>query len=380
VTTGSLQKKNNKYYAVICFNSGGKQTQKWISTGYTIIGNKKKADQFLKQKIEEYSDVQNVQDTRILFCDFLTDWLEMHRANVEAITYAGYKRLLKQIHPYFNQKGICLLDLTTKHIQAYCTYKLKFVSPNTVIKHLTLIRTALQYAKKTRAIKENPADFVERPKKQKFIGDFYNKDEIATLLGVIKCSPIETPLMFAIYFGLRRSEIVGLKWSAVDWVNRTFFIGHKVVPINDDGKYRLEFSDTLKTKSSYRTMPLDDTFMAFLTELKSKQEINKEIFGMSYCYDYDGYICVNDVGELINPNYISVAFRKLLKKNNMRHIRLHDLRHSSASLLLALGYNLKDIQAWLGHGDIGTTMNLYAKLEASAKKMMLNGITNVLQG
>jgi len=380
MTTGSLTIRNGKYHAVLCFNNDGKQTQKWISTGLDVKGNKKKAEQFLKQKIEEYSNAQTVQDTKILFSDFLMDWLEMHRVKVEPITYAGYKRLLLQMQPYFRQRRIFLLDLTTKHIQDYCTYKLKSISPNSVLKHLTLIKTALKYAQKIKMLKENPADWVERPKKQKFIGDYYNKDEISALLGIINNSHIETPLMFAIYFGLRRSEIVGIKWSSIDWVNRTLCINHKIVPVNDNGKYRLDASDRLKTKSSYRTMPLDDTFIAFLEELREQQEANKKLFGNSYSYEYDGYICVNDMGQLINPNYISVAFRKLLIKNSMRLIRLHDLRHSCATLLLSLGYSLKDIQVWLGHGDIGTTMNIYAHVESSAKKAMISGIANAIQG
>ena len=106
--------------------------------------------------------------------------------------------------------------------------------------------------------------------------------------------------------------------------------------------------------------------------------MNKKLLGSGYSYEYDGYICVNDVGALINPNYITIAFRKLLLKNGMRRIRLHDLLHSSVSLLLSLGYSLKDIQVWLGHGDIGTTMNIYAHVESSTKKAMINDITNVL--
>jgi len=380
MTTGSLTIRNGKYHAVLCFNNDGQQTQKWISTGLDVKGNKKKADIFLKQKIEEYSNAQTVQDTKILFSDFLLDWLEMHKVRIEAVTYAGYKRLLLQMQPYFKQRRIFLLDLTTKHIQDYCTYKLKSIGPNSVLKHLTLIKTALKYAQKIKMLKENPADWVERPKKQKFIGDYYNKDEISALLSIIKNSPIETPLMFAIYFGLRRSEIVGIKWSSIDWVNRTLTINHKIVPVNDNGKYRLDASDRLKTKSSYRTMPLDDTFIAFLEELKAQQEANKALFGNSYSYEYDGYICVNDMGQLISPNYITVAFRKLIIKNNMRRIRLHDLRHSCATLLLSLGYNMKDIQVWLGHGDIGTTMNIYAHVESSAKVAMISGIANAIQG
>jgi len=380
MTTGSLTTRNGKYHAVLCFNTDGKQSQKWISTGLDVKGNKKKAELFLKEKIEEYSNAQTVQDTKILFSDFLLDWLEMHKVRIEAVTYAGYKRLLLQMQPYFKQRRICLLDLTTKHIQDYCTYKLKSIGPNSVLKHLTLIKTALKYAQKIKMLKENPADWVERPKKQKFIGDYYNKDEISALLGVIKNSPIETPLMFAIYFGLRRSEIVGIRWSSIDWINRTLTISHKIVPVNDNGIYRLDASDRLKTKSSYRTMPLDDTFIAYLEGLKAQQEANKALCGNSYSYEYDGYICVNDIGQLISPNYITMAFRKLLIKNSMRHIRLHDLRHSCATLLLSLGYNMKDIQVWLGHGDIGTTMNIYAHVESSAKVAMISGIANAIQG
>ena len=379
--TGSVQTKKGLLYLVLnTKNSEGKRKPKWIPTKLPEKGNKREAERRLNNLLAEYDSTGYIEPSKELFCDYLTDWLEMHKANVTSITYAGYKRMLNQIYPYFKQKRITLSNLTAKHIQDYCTHKGKDanVGPNTVLKHLTMIGTALKYAKKTRLIKDNPAEWVEKPKKQKFIGSFYNKDESMALLAAMKGCSIETPLMFAIYLGLRRSEIVGIKWSAIDWTNKTLAINHKIVPVNDSGKYRLDASDTLKTKSSYRTMPLDDTFITYLAELKAKQEANKELCGNGYCYDYDGYVCVNDIGELITPNYISAAFKKLLSKNGLRHIRLHDLRHSCASLLLSLDYSLKDIQVWMGHGDIGTTMNIYAHVESSAKKGMMSGISTAL--
>ena len=379
MTTGSLQTKGGKYYAVVCFNVDGQQTQKWINTGYTVVGNKKRAEQFLKQKIEEFDEVKDVQETKLLFCDFLNDWLEIHRANVEAITYAGYKRILKQVYPYFKKLNVSLVELTPMQIHKYYALKLKSVSPNSVLKHHALIRTALEYAKKMRMVKENVADLVEKPKKQKFVGSFYNQDEICRLLEVMKGSVIEAPLMFAVYFGLRRSEIVGVKWKAIDFVNRTLTINHKVVPVNDDGTYRLDASNTLKTSSSYRAMPLDDSFYNYLIGLKEQQDSNKGLFRSSYNPKYSEYVCVNAIGNLLMPNYVTRQFKQLLLKNGMRVIRFHDLRHSCASLLLHLGYSMKDIQLWLGHGDIGTTMNIYAHIDPSNKINMVNGIAKALK-
>ena len=114
-------------------------------------------------------------------------------------------------------------------------------------------------------------------------------------------------------------------------------------------------------------------------ELKAKQEANKAFFGKAYCSDYEEYVCVDAMGRLLKPDYVTIAFRKLLRKNGLRHIRFHDLRHSCASLLLALGYSLKEIQVNLGHGDISTTMNIYAHVESSVKQTMIEGITKALR-
>ena len=125
-------------------------------------------------------------------------------------------------------------------------------------------------------------------------------------------------------------------------------------------------------------MPLNDYLYNYLLELKKKQEENKIYCGNSYNHTYDGYVCVNGLGNIMQPNYITKKFKSLLQSNGMRVIRFHDLRHSCASLLLHLGYNLKDIQMWLGHGDIGTTMNIYAHIEANTKRNMIDGIGNAV--
>ena len=104
-----------------------------------------------------------------------------------------------------------------------------------------------------------------------------------------------------------------------------------------------------------------------LKRLKSTQEQSKRLCGKSYSRADEGYVCINELGERICPAYLSRSFSRILAQNGLRHIRFHDLRHSSASLLLASHVPLKQIQEWLGHSDFSTTANIYAHLDAQSK-------------
>ena len=109
-------------------------------------------------------------------------------------------------------------------------------------------------------------------------------------------------------------------------------------------------------------------FREKLLELKEQQKENKRVCGNCYNYDYDGYIFVDAMGTIFNPNAVTENFSKILKRNGLRHIRFHDLRHSCASLLLANDVPMKQIQEWLGHSDISTTANIYAHIVEEADK------------
>ena len=129
-----------------------------------------------------------------------------------------------------------------------------------------------------------------------------------------------------------------------------------------------------------RTLPLIPAFKELLLEKKGKQEEYRRLCGRSYDKRYLDYICVDEMGTLISPDYLTASFPKLLKKNNLRHIRYHDLRHSCASLLLANGVPMKQIQEWLGHSDFSTTANVYAHLECNSKRLSAAAMANGLQG
>ena len=252
------------------------------------------------------------------------------------------------------------------------------VSANTVIHRHANIRKALQYAFKTGLIDINPADRIERPKKVKYVGSTYNNQELEQLFAVTKGDLIELPVMLAAFYGLRRSEVLGLKWDAIDFEKKTITIKHTVTQTTLDGKSVIIEKDRTKTKSSYRTLPLVKPFEDALLRKKAEQAENRRLCGKCYDKSHLDYINVNEMGKLITPGFLTQHFPLVLERNGMKKIRFHDLRHSCASLLYSNGVALKDIQEWLGHSDISTTSNIYTHLDYSSKVASANAILSLL--
>ena len=379
--TGSLQIKKGMFYAVLNFkDKNGDRRQKWVSTGLEVKGNKRKAEQFLNELKTQYEGTTYIEPNKILLCDFIKEWVELNKTKVQITTYDGYVHMLnKHIYPYFKERSILLAKVKPIDIQRYFSVKLsENLSPNTVIKHHAIIRTSLQYAVKNNFIKENIADLVDKPKRERYQGSFYNKDELIKLFSIAKGTSIEAPIIIASYYGLRRSEILGLKWSSVDFDNKIISINNKVISGKDDSGVLTAISQSkLKSETSYRSLPLCDVMIKYLKDLKEQNEQNKSIMGNEYNRDFIEYICVNQMGNLIQPDYITNKFNKLLEQNGLRHIRFHDLRHSCATLLLSLGYNMKDIQEWLGHSDFMITANTYTHSDYTNKIKMINSVESL---
>jgi len=124
-----------------------------------------------------------------------------------------------------------------------------------------------------------------------------------------------------------------------------------------------------------RTYPLLTEVKEILVKIKVAQEKNKKLFGN--CYQENGYIFTKEDGTAYYPTYPSHELRKCLKRNELPYIRWHDLRHTTASLLILKGWQMKEISEWLGHADIGTTMNIYGHIDMAHKKELgntLNGL------
>ena len=205
----------------------------------------------------------------------------------------------------------------------------------------------------------------------------YKAEELEQLFKAIQGDPSEFGVIMAAFYGLRCSEVVGLKWDAIDFENKKISIQHTVVTAKVNGTLTEIARDKTKTKSSCRTLPLIPACEQMLNKMKKEQEQNRKVCGKSYCTDYLDYIYVDPMGRRIRPNFLSQHFPDFLVAHQMKRIRFHDLRHSCASLLYANGVSLKEIQEWLGHSDISTTSNIYTHLDFSSKVSSANAIVNI---
>ena len=382
LVAGHLTLKNGKYYAVLNYkNAGGQRKTKWISLGLSEKGNKRKAESELARLRAEFEPPKEVGDlsSDMLFADYLLEWLEIAKGRLAHATYGAYQGLLKStIVPYFRKKKLTLRELEARHLQMFYSEMLRRVTPNTVIHYHAVIHSALKYAVKTDMLIQNVADKVDRPRKNSFQPVFLSADEMQKMFEALRGTKLELPVLVAAFYGLRRGEVVGLKWDAIDFERNTITIKHIVTNAKIDGKCEIVCADRAKTKSSLRSLPLVSNIREKLLALREQQKENRRVCGNCYSKKYDGYVFVDAMGNIFNPRSVTANFGKLLEQNGLRHIRFHDLRHSCASLLLANDVPLKQIQEWLGHSDIGTTANIYSHLDYKSKITSANVMDNIL--
>ena len=181
MVAGHLREKSGYYYAVLNYtDSLGKRKTKWISTGLTVKGNKKRAEAILMDARRNFNPEEpKVMNGDILFADYMEKWLDIIKSSVAVPTFASYSTTVKKIvAPYFREKDVTLKNLTAKDIQEFYLSELERVSPSSVIHYHANIHKALKYAVKIDLIDVNPADKVERPKKDRYVGSFYDADEV----------------------------------------------------------------------------------------------------------------------------------------------------------------------------------------------------------
>lgn len=379
---GSLQVKNGYLYAVINYkDEAGKTKYKWISTGLKERGNRKTAKEILERELEAFEKKQQAAHERLerrakpqtvdkttatmLFSDYCDQYVESIKDKLSPTVYDTYKHhYIKIFKEYFDKRKLRLIDITDEEIKGFyedCRAKgLK----NLTLKHYNcVLRPALRKAYRDKLIPDNPFDFIEPMKKEKPKISFYDKNEMRRFFEAIRGHKLEIPFMLAAYYGFRRSEVLGLRWNAIDFEHKLISINHKLLVVRKE--YYL--MDELKTTKSNRTLPLIPAIEEALLKHKEKIEENKRFYGNTYDQRYLDYVCVEENGKIVYPDHMTKQFNLLLKENGLRPIRLHDLRHSCASNLLASGVPMKEIQEWLGHSNFSTTADVYSHLDFSAK-------------
>ena len=394
--------KNGKQYVVFDFKDhNGKRKRKWVNTELPEKCSKKAlkdavtviVEKFEKSIAEGEIAVQakgsvplampaDENVSALPLADFFNDWLIYIKPNVARTTHLSYRKTMDRYMDYINENypGLTLGQVNHNHIQNFLNYKLNEGCKGSTIRAYYLsLHSVFSYAVKMDLIPKHPMDKLTVPRAERHEATFYNANELTDLFKVFEGDKIEIVVHIAAYYGLRRCEILGLRWEAIDFNNKTISIQRKIVSDYDEnGDIQLYVESRLKTNSTRRTLPLIPHIEKMLLEKKELEKHYRKVCGDSYDTEFDGFICRDNYGKMITPGYVTQHFHYIVDKNGMKHLRFHDLRHSCASLLLANDVPMKAIQEWLGHSNFSSTANLYSHLEYNAKITSAETIARVL--
>ena len=278
---------------------------------------------------------------------------------------------LRQVVPWFEKRGVKLADVTLELLQEYVDEKASSgrkdgmggLSPRSLRLHKNILFQTLTEAVKGGLLPSNPCQHVVLPKSVRYESHFYTADQLNQFFQAIRDEPLYPLLKITAIYGLRRSEVLGLKWDSIDFDAGTVTIRHTVSKVT-----KAVEKDKTKNATSYRSFPLTEEARTIFQTAQAEEKENRRLCGRQY--QENDYVFKWDDGRPYSPDYITKKFPALLKAHGMPHIRLHELRHSCASLLINAGFTLKDVQEWMGHADIKMTANIYGHLDVSRKQTM----------
>jgi len=415
--TGSIQKKDNKLYAVInLYDSEDQRKRRSLNTGCHPRNQKSLANDFLESMLkvfneDKYHEVNEgfidifdklnkknqwsslddflaklkddldrrvkeiplpsrksgFMDVNMPFSTFMERWLRTKR-NIADNTYGGYQGIVRRLTPFFDGIGSTLGNVQPEDFEEYYSYLYDDeLVECTALKHHRLMSQALKYAVRKGPLIGNVLDKVDPPGDSEFIGDYYKASEALSMLKDADGDPLYITVLLTTYYGFRRSEVLGLRWACVDFENNTISVERKIVKSNKDGVTKLQDLKKLKSKSSRRSLPLIPIVAEALKQEYARQQERKRAFGPGYYIDPDKHICVDFLGHPFKPDYVTNHYKVLLKKIGMRIIRFHDLRHTCATLLVMNGISLLLVSKWLGHSSLAVTEKYYLHFDVKAQ-------------
>ena len=343
---------------------------------------RKETSEKLNRAIEELRDNRfiNKSDNPTVE-QWCHEWLWSYKRNsVKQKTFDQYETILRT-HIIPDIGDIRLADLKTMHIQRIINKMHDSgLSHRTIEVMKIVIHAALKQAQRNKLVSENVCENVVLPRKQPKHIRVLNEDEQTKLIAALKDNYIGRGLLFALYTGMRRGEVLALKWSDYDKNEKTISITKalsRVRTYNKDGNKTMLTVTTPKTDTSIRTVPLIDKAVELLAEHKRKQERYMELVG-DYYTDND-LIFSSSRGDYLDPGNFNRKLNKTVKKIGIAQISPHALRHSFATRGLEAEVSLKAMQELLGHSSITVTGDIYTHILKEQKRKEISKLNDVFK-
>ena len=351
-------------------DGNGERRQKWM----THRGTRIEAEKRLTELLRELDTGVYITPAKVTLAEYLDRWLRDYAANrVRATTLEGYRWRSKRLIDGLGDTR--LADLRPEHIQAYYAAKLSTgeLAGGTLIKHHHLLKQALDTAVKWRLVSRNVAALVDPPRREHREMRALTPAEVHRLLESCQGTPWHPIFHTLIWTGLRRSELLGLRWKDVDPLLATLRVTQVLHQLGDGAFVYAE----PKTAKGKRSVALSPTSCLMLRVHRERQEADMALLGLD-CSP-DTLVFSHTDGSPLRPDSVGQAFRRLARRAGLPGVRLHDLRHTHASLLLQQGVNIKVIQERLGHANVQITLDTYSHLLPGMQEAAISGFDAVIE-
>ncbi|MFC2122460.1 tyrosine-type recombinase/integrase [Bacteroidota bacterium] len=330
------------------------QTGKYKYQWFTVQGSKKDAERRLSELLYQLDTGAYVRPSRTTIADYLTRWLvDYVKPNLSPRTTEGYEHIIKRyIIPKLG--NFTLVYLKPEHLQSFYSDEIKAgLSNQTIRHHHMVIHKALENAVVNGLVLRNVADAVKPPRAQHPEMQTWNEDEVVQFLEAAKSTPYYALFYLALFTGMRRSEMLALRWRDIDLILGQIYVNRSL--------HVLKGSKTVfrqpKTVTGKRSIALPPSALLMLIEYRKKKEVEVLLLSVPLS---DNDLVFSTLGKHLLPNTITHAWGKLVKKTRLKAIRLHDARHTHASLMLKQGIHPKIVQERLGHSSIQITLDTYS--------------------
>lgn len=362
-----IRKRNNNYNVIVeYYDEAGKIKQKSIAK----YGLKKKAERHLIELKAEIQNQKYMFSNDITVTDRCYRYINENKRDWSPYTVKNRLSWVKlNVAPFF--KDTKMENLTIHQIQRYLNYLYENFTVESAKTRFGFFRSVVKECYRMKEIKENLCDFVKNPKKEaSSIADVYTREEILQLFKLLEDKHFELPILLIVLLGLRKGETYGLTWDDIDFDNNTVKI--EQISIYLDGS--LIFKSP-KTTDSKRLLSAPIELMNKLKKEKLKQNELKLQGVLENKYNL---VCLNKELKPYKNDDLNRYYRKFCKENNFRQLRIHDLRHTNATLLLLSGTDMKTVSGRLGHTDIKITMNKYSHVLEEMDRKASENLSNIL--
>ncbi|WP_074105723.1 site-specific integrase [Clostridioides difficile] len=368
IKSAFIRKRGEKFHVYVEYieETTGKIKQK----SYGSYEKKKDAEKHL---IEIKSTINNnkfITPNKITLVERCYKYIIANEKNWSPYTTVNRKSWVNNyIEPFF--KDIKLIDINPSLLQFFINKSFNNSTSSSAKVRYNFLSSVLKEAYRLKEISENPCDFVKLPAQNvTYEIEIYNREETLLLIEKLKDSLIEIPILLMLLLGLRIGEVAGLRWSDVDLDNSIININQILIYANS----KITFKEP-KTAKSKRTLSVPKELIEKLKIEKLKQNKMKL---QGTLENENNLVCLNTNLKPWIPTALSKTFHNFIKRNNLRNIRVHDLRHTNASLLLLGGTNMKVVSERLGHTDIQITMNRYSHVLEEMDKKASDNLSKIL--